>query len=56
MAAMGPHSICDGSASLKLEKNIFITIYMTINAHRDDNDVHRRRNDDETMGPVLPAG
>jgi hypothetical protein len=49
MAVMGPHSwqqsiqqsaniICDGSALLKLGKNIFTTINMTIIAHRvDDN-------------------
>ncbi len=48
-AAMGPHSrqqsiqqstnmICDRSTLLKLEKNTFITINMTIIAHRIDND------------------
>jgi hypothetical protein len=49
MAAMGPHPrqqntqqstniICDGSTSLKLEKKIFITSNMAINARRiDDN-------------------
>jgi hypothetical protein len=48
-AAMGPHSrqqsihqstnmICDRSTSLKQEKNILITINMTIIAHRVDDD------------------
>ncbi len=33
-----------------------ITIYMTINARHDDEDVCRKHNDDETMGTVRPAG
>jgi hypothetical protein len=52
-AIMGPHSwqqsiqqstniICNGSALLKLEKNIFITINMTIIAHCVDNNVQQR--------------
>ncbi len=48
--------ICDGSASLKLEKNMFITIYMTVNVRRDDDDVRQQLNDNETMGTVRPAG
>ncbi len=64
---MGPHSrqqsiqqstniICDGSASLKRENNLFNTINMTIIAHRVDDDVRRRRCNDGTMGTVQPAG
>ena len=66
-AAMGPHPrqkstqqstniICDGSTSLKLEKKIFITINMAINARRVDDGVQRRRNDNETMGTAQPVG
>ena len=29
---------------------------MTINARRVDEDMHRKHNDDETMGTVRPAG
>ena len=32
-----------------------ITIYMTINARRDDDDVCQKHNDDKTMGTVWPA-
>jgi len=57
---MGPHAqqqstqqstyiICDGAASLKLEKILIITINLTIIARRVDEDVRRRIND-ETMG------
>ncbi len=66
-AAMGPHPrqkstqqstniICDGSTSLKLEKKIFITINMAINARRVDDSMQRQRNDNETMGTAQPAG
>jgi hypothetical protein len=48
--------ICDGSALLKLEKNIIITIYMTINVRRDDDDVRQQCNDNEMMGTIWPAG
>ncbi len=65
-AAMGPHPrqqstqqstniICGGSTLLKLEK-IFITINMTINACRVDDDVRRRQCSDVMMGTVQPAG
>ena len=51
-ADMGPHPwqqstqqstniICGGSTSLKLEKKIFITINMAINARRIDDDMQR---------------
>jgi hypothetical protein len=64
-AAMGPHPrqqstqqstniICDGSTSLKLEKNI--TSNMTINACRVNNDVQRQQCSDVMMGTVQPAG
>ena len=64
---MGPHSrqysiqqstniICNGSALLNLEKTSIITINMTIDARRIDDNVRRKRNDDETMGTVRPAG
>jgi hypothetical protein len=67
MAAMGPHSrqlsmqqstniICNGSASLKLEKIIFITIKMTTIACRVDDEMRRRRNDDKTTSTAQPAG
>jgi hypothetical protein len=63
---MGPHSrqqsiqqstniICDGSASLKLEKNIFIATNMTVIAHRVDDNVRQWRCNDGTMGTVQPA-
>ena len=70
MAAMGPRAgqqstqqstyiICDGAASLNLEKILIITINMTIIARRVVDDVRRRRIDDETMGaarrPPPPA-
>ena len=66
-AAMGPHSrqqstqqstniICDGSTSLKLEKNIFITSNITNNAHRVDVYERRRRCSNATMGTVQPTG
>jgi hypothetical protein len=66
-AAMGPHPrqqstqqstniICDGSTSLKLEKKVFITSNMAINARRIDDDERRRRCSDETMGTAQPAG
>ncbi len=66
-AAMGPHPrqqstqqstniICDGSTSLKLEKKIFITSNMAINARHIDDDKQRRRCSDETMGIAQPAG
>ncbi len=48
--------IRDGSASLKLEKTLIITLNMTTIACRVDDDVLRRRNDDKTMGTVRPAG
>jgi hypothetical protein len=52
MAAMGPHPwqkstqkstniTCDGSTSLKLEKKIFITINMAINARRVEDGVQQ---------------
>ncbi len=64
---MGPHSrqqsiqkttniICNGSASLKLEKKLFITINMTIIAHRVDDDVRRQQCNDRMMGTVQPTG
>ncbi len=66
-AAMGPHPrqqstqqstniICDGSTSLKLEKKIFITSNMTINACRADNNVQQQQCSDVMMGTVQPAG
>ncbi len=66
-AAMGPHPrqqstqqstniICDGSTSLKLEKKIFITSNMAINAHRIDDDKQRRQCSNKTMGISQPAG
>jgi len=45
-----------GLASLNLEKTLTITINMTISAHRVNNDVVRRCNNDETMGTIQPAG
>ena len=42
--------------SLKLEKTLIITINMTTIARRVDDDVRRKRNDDETMGTIRPAG
>ena len=64
-AAMGSHSrqqstqqstniICNGSASLKLEK-IFSTNNITINARRVDVDERRRQCSNVTMGAVHPA-
>jgi len=51
--------ICDGAASLKLEKILIITINLTIIVRPIDDDVRRRRIDDETMGaarqPPPPA-
>ena len=66
-AAMGPHPrqqstqqstniICDGSTSLKLEKKIFITSDMAINARRVDNDEQGQRCSYKTMGIAQPAG
>jgi hypothetical protein len=66
-AAMGPHPrqqstqqstniICDGSTLSKLEKKIFITSNMAINARRIDDDERRRRCSDETMGIAQPTG
>ncbi len=66
-ADMGPHPrqqstqqstniICDGSTSLKLEKELFITSNMTINACRVDNDVQQQQCSDVMMGTVQPAG
>ncbi len=63
---MGPHSwqqsiqqstniICTGSELLKLEKKIFVTINMTIIAHRIDNNMQRRQCNDGTMGTIQPA-
>jgi hypothetical protein len=63
---MGPHSwqqrtqqltyiIWDGAASLKLEKIIIITVNMTIIVCRVDNDVQRRRINDEPMGAAQPT-
>jgi hypothetical protein len=67
MAAMGPHPrqqstqqstniICDGSTLLKLEKKIFITSNMAINACRIDNNKQRRPCSNATIGTVQPAG
>ena len=50
------NSICDGSKSLKLEKTLIITINMTTIAHRVDDDVCQKRNDDETMDAIQPVG
>ncbi len=47
--------ICNGSASLKLEKKIFITSNMAINAHRINNNEWRRRWSDAMMGALQPA-
>ncbi len=66
-AAMGPHTrqestqqstniICDGSTSLKLEKKIFITSNMAINARRIDNNEQRQGCSDAVMGTLQPAG
>jgi hypothetical protein len=66
-AAMGPHPrqqstqqstniICDGSTLLKLEKKIFITSNMAINARRIDDNERRRRCSDAMMGALQPAG
>ncbi len=66
-AAMGPHSrqqstqqstyiICNGTTSLKLEKKIFITSNMAINAHRIDDNEQRRQCSDAMMGALQPAG
>ncbi len=67
MAAMGPHPwqqstqqstniICDGSTSLKLEKKIFITSNMAINARCINDNKQRRRCSDAMMGALQPAG
>jgi hypothetical protein len=66
-AIMGPHPqqqstqqstniICDGSTSLKLEKKIFITSNMAINARRIDDNERRRRRSAAMMGALQPAG
>ena len=46
--------ICDGAASLKLEKILIITIIMTIFVRRVVDDVQRWRIDDKTMGGAQP--
>jgi hypothetical protein len=48
--------ICDGSTSLKLEKNIFISINITIYANRVDVDEQQLRCSDATMVAVQPTG
>ncbi len=66
MAVMGPHSrqqsiqqstnrICNESASLKLEKNIFITINMTIIARPLMSTMQGRWYNNGTMSTVQPA-
>ncbi len=48
--------ICNGSASLKLEKYIFNTINKTISAHPVNNNVQQQWCNNGTMGTVQPAG
>ncbi len=66
-AAVGPHLrqqstqqstyiICDGSTLLKLEKKIFITSNMAINARRIDDNKQWRQCSDAMMGTLQPAG
>ncbi len=66
-AAMGPHPqqqstqqstniICNGYTLLKLEKKIFITSNMAIDARCIDNNEQRHRCSDETMGIAQPTG
>ena len=66
-AAMGPHPrqqstqqstniICDGSTSLKLEKKIFITSDMAINARRIDDDKQRQRCNVRVIDAAPPLG
>ncbi len=50
------HIICNGSTSLKLEKKIFITSNMAINARRIDDDEQCRQCSNKTMGIAQPAG
>ncbi len=65
-AAMGPHLqqqsmqqstyiIYDGSCSLKLEKEIFITNNMTINAHHIEDDEQQRQCSNAIMGALQLA-
>ncbi len=66
-AAMGPHPrqqsmqqstyiICNGSRLLKLEKKIFITSNMAINARRINDNEQQRRCSNAMMGALQPAG
>ncbi len=66
-AAKGPHPrqqstqqstyiICDGSTSLKLEKKIFITSNMAINARCIDDNEQQQRCSNAMMGTLQPAG
>ncbi len=66
-AAMGPppwrqstqqstNIICEGSTLLKLEKKLFITSNITINACRVNVDKRRRWCGNATMGIVQPTG
>ena len=65
-AAMGPHPrqqsmqqstyiICGGSTSLKLEKKIFITSNMAINARCIDDNEQQRQCSNAMMGALQPA-
>ena len=49
------HIVCDGLASLKLEKKLFITINMTTIARRFDDGVQKWGNVNKTMGTAQPA-
>jgi hypothetical protein len=66
-AAMGPHPrqqstqqstyiICNGFTSLKLEKKMFITSNMAINARPIDNNKQQQRCSDTMMGALQPTG
>ncbi len=48
--------ICGGSTSLKLEKKIFITSNMAINAIRIDDNKQQRQCSNAMMGALQPAG
>jgi hypothetical protein len=66
-AAMGPHPrqqsmqqstniICNGSTLLKLEKKLFITSNITINARHINVNKRQQKSSNATMGAVQPTG